>query len=197
MKNQNSAAKMAALHTGGSRPVATVSADGDGTPSLPAGGSRPVATIAKCADFLAGRYGNLTTEEIAEFREAQADPDGSKWELEYAGEAFFVDPLELNGFLLVEMPSGETLEESLAHLRRIVGARTITPDRLWWIARHVLGRTEVKRQECRFPEEQKRQECRFPEAQTRQECRFPEVQPIGEAALSPLLPAEKEMNHDR
>ena len=44
-----------------------------------------------------------------------------------------MDPLELNGFLLVEMPSGETLEESLAHLRRIVGARTITPDRLWWI----------------------------------------------------------------
>ena len=140
-----------------------------------AGGSRSVATIAKCADFLAGRYGNLTTEEIEEFREAQTDPDGSKWEREHAGEAFFVDPLELNGFLLVEMPSGETLEESLAHLRRIVGARTITPDRLWWIARHVLGRTEVKRQECRFPE----------------------VQPIGEAALSPLLPAEKEMNHDR
>ena len=43
-----------------------------------------------------------------------------------------MDPLELNGFLLVEMPSGESLEESLAHLRRIVGARTITPARLWW-----------------------------------------------------------------
>ena len=124
--------------TGGSRCCATASADGDGTPSLPAGGSRPVATIAKCADFLAGRYGNLTTEEIEEFREAQADPDGSKWEREHAGEVFFVDPLELNGFLLVEMPSGETLEESLAHLRRIVGARTITPARLWWIARHKL-----------------------------------------------------------
>ena len=88
---------------------------------------------AKIADFLAGRYGNLTTEEIEEFREAQADPDGSKWEREHAGEAFFVAPLELNGFLLVEMPCGESLEESLAHLRRIVGARTITPDRLWWI----------------------------------------------------------------
>ena len=98
---------------------------------------------AKIADFLAGRYGNLTTEEIEEFREAQADPDGSKWEREHAGEAFFVDPLELNGFLLVEMPSGETLEESLAHLRRIVGARTITPDRLWWIAKHKLTEKEM------------------------------------------------------
>ena len=98
---------------------------------------------AKCADFLAGRYGNLTTEEIEEFREAQADPDGSKWEREHAGEVFFVDPLELNGFLLVEMPSEETLEESLAHLRRIVGARTITPDRLWWIVRHKLIEKEM------------------------------------------------------
>ena len=98
---------------------------------------------AKIADFLAGRYGNLTTEEIEEFREAQADPDGSKWEREHAGEAFFVDPLELNGFLLVEMPSGETLEESLAHLRRIVGAHTITPARLWWIARHKLIEKEM------------------------------------------------------
>ena len=60
-----------------------------------------------------------------------------------AGEAFFVDPLELNGFLLVEMPSGESLEESLAHLRRIVGARTITPARLWWIARHKLTEKEM------------------------------------------------------
>ena len=98
---------------------------------------------AKIADFLAGRYGNLTTEEIEEFREAQADPDGSKWEREHAGEVFFVDPLELNGFLLVEMPSEETLEESLAHLRRIVGARTITPDRLWWIVRHKLIEKEM------------------------------------------------------
>ena len=98
---------------------------------------------AKIADFLAGRYGNLTTEEIEEFREAQADPDGSKWEREHAGEAFFVDPLELNGFLLVEMPSGESLDESLAHLRRIVGARTITPARLWWIARHKLTEKEM------------------------------------------------------
>ena len=39
MKNQDSAAKMAAPHTGGSRPVATESADGDGTSSLPAGGA--------------------------------------------------------------------------------------------------------------------------------------------------------------
>ena len=51
-----------------------------------------------------------------------------------------MDPLELNGFLLVEMPSGETLEESLAHLRRIVGAHTIT---LWWIAKHKLTEKEM------------------------------------------------------
>ena len=49
MKNQDSAAKMAALHTGGSRCCATESADGDGTPSLPAGGSRCCATAAKMA----------------------------------------------------------------------------------------------------------------------------------------------------
>ena len=42
---------------------------------------------AKIADFLAGRYGKLTTDEIEEFREALADPDGSKWEREHAGEA--------------------------------------------------------------------------------------------------------------
>jgi hypothetical protein len=107
------------------------------------GGSRCCATAVKCADFLAGRYGNLSTEEIEEFREAQADPNGSKWEREHAGEAFFVDPLELNEFLLVEMPSGETLEESLAHLRRIVGAHTITPARLWWIAKHKLTEKEM------------------------------------------------------
>ena len=41
---------------------------------------------AKIADFLAGRYGKLTTDEIEEFREAQADPDGSKWEREHADE---------------------------------------------------------------------------------------------------------------
>ena len=29
-----------------------------------------------------------------------------------------------------------SLEESLEILKRIVGARTITADRLWWIARH-------------------------------------------------------------
>ena len=49
MKNQDSAAKMAALHTGGSRCCATASADGDGTPSLPAGGARCCATAAKMA----------------------------------------------------------------------------------------------------------------------------------------------------
>ncbi len=91
---------------------------------------------AKIADFLAGRYGNLTTEEIEEFRAAQADPDGSKWEREHAGEAVGLDPLELNGFLLVEFPPELSLEESLEILRKIAGVRTITADRLWWIARH-------------------------------------------------------------
>ena len=76
---------------------------------------------AKCADFLAGRYGNLTTEEIEEFREAQEDPDGSKWEREHAGEAF-----------LERM----SLDECMAALRRIFRSKTITADRLWWLARH-------------------------------------------------------------
>ena len=92
---------------------------------------------AKCADFLAGRYGNLTTEEIEEFREAQEDPDGSKWEREHAGEAFFIDPLDLNGFLLVEFPAESmSLDECMAALRRIFRSKTITADRLWWLARH-------------------------------------------------------------
>ena len=92
---------------------------------------------AKCADFLAGRYGNLTTEEIEEFREAQEDPDGSKWEREHAGEAFFIDPLDLNGFLLVEFPAERmSLDECMAALRRIFRSKTITADRLWWLARH-------------------------------------------------------------
>ena len=92
---------------------------------------------AKIADFLAGRYGNLTTEEIEEFREAQADPDGSKWEQKHAGEVFFIDPLDLNGFLLVEFPAERmSLDECMAALRRIFRSKTITADRLWWLARH-------------------------------------------------------------
>lgn len=47
---------------------------------------------AKIADFLAGRYGRLTTEEIEEFREAQADPYGLKWEREHANEAMRKEP---------------------------------------------------------------------------------------------------------
>ena len=99
---------------------------------------------AKIADFLAGQYGRLTTEEIEEFRAAQADPDGSKWEREHAGEAVGLDPLDLNGFLFVEFPAEMSLEESLEILTRIVGARTITADRLWWIARHKLIDKEME-----------------------------------------------------
>ena len=117
MEKQHNAAKMAAF------PVRT--------------GNAVEELNAKIADFLAGRYGNLTTEEIEEFREAQADPDGSKWEREHAGEAFFIDPLALNGFLLVEFPSERmSLGECMAALRRIFRSKTISADRLWWLARH-------------------------------------------------------------
>ena len=94
----------------------------------------------KCADFLAGRYGNLTTEEIEEFREAQADPDGSMWEREHAGEVVGLDPLELNGYLVVESPVDMSLGHLLDVLRRIAGNRVLTPDRLWWIATSRMSR---------------------------------------------------------
>ena len=168
MKDQDSAAKMAAPHTGGSRSVATESADGDGTPSLPrggsrqsrpcgspgtarptAGGSRSVATIAKCADFLAGRYGNLTTEEIEEFREAQADPDGTKWEREHAGEVFGMDAIDLNGFLFVEFPTEMPLERCMEILRKMFRRHTITPDRLWWVTNNGLLVEAIAREEAR------------------------------------------------
>ena len=97
---------------------------------------------AKCADFLAGRYGRLTTKEIEEFRAAQSDPDGMRWEREHAGDAVGVEALELNGFLLVEFPASETLEESMDRLRRIAGGRPLTPARLWWIAKRGLARKE-------------------------------------------------------
>ena len=80
------------------------------------GGARPSAIEeldAKIADFLAGRYGNLTTEEIAEFRDAQDDPDGTKWEKEHAGEVFGMDALDLNGFLFVEFPTEMPLEKCM------------------------------------------------------------------------------------
>ena len=98
----------------------------------------------KIADFLAGRFGNLTTEEIEEFREAQEDPDGTKWEREHAGEVVGLDPLELNGYLFVESPVGMSLDECLAVLRRIAGRRVLSPDRLWWIARHGLIEKEAR-----------------------------------------------------
>ena len=99
---------------------------------------------AKCADFLAGRYGKLTTDEIEEFREAMADPDGTKWDREHAGMPVHIDPLDLNGFLFVEFPAEISHEESLEILKRIVGARPITAGRLWWIARHKLIDKEMK-----------------------------------------------------
>ena len=153
---------------GGPRSVAA-----DKTP----GGPRSVAAEeldAKIADFLAGRYGNLTTEEIAEFRAAQEDPDGTKWEKEHAGEVFGMDALDLNGFLFVEFPAEMPLGKCLEILRRIFRGRTITPDRLWWVTKHRLWDNVMKRQECRFSEEL----------------------PIGEAALSQLLPSEKEARHE-
>ena len=136
--------------TGGSQLVATVSADGDGTPSLPAGGSRAVEELkAKCADFLAGRFGNLTTEEIAEFREAQADPDGSKWELEHAGEAFGMDAIDLDGFLFVEFPAEMPLEKCAEILRKFFRTRTITPARLWWVTNSGALVEAIAREEAR------------------------------------------------
>ena len=98
---------------------------------------------AKCADFLAGRFSRLTTEEIAEFCEAQEDPNGKTWEMEHAGEPVGVEPLELNGFMFVESPVGMSLDECRAVLRRIAGGRALTPDRLWWIARHGLIEKEA------------------------------------------------------
>ena len=100
---------------------------------------------AKIADFLAGRDGNLTTEEIEAFGEAQEDPDGSKWEQEHAGEVVGLDPLELNGYLFVGSPVDMSLDDCLDVLRRIAGNRVLTPDRLWWIARHGLIGKEASR----------------------------------------------------
>ncbi len=90
----------------------------------------------KVADFLAGDYGNLTTEEIAEFRAAQEDPDGRKWEAEHAGEVFGIEPIDLNGFMFVEFPIDMPLEKCLEVLRKMFHDRTITADRLWWVTTH-------------------------------------------------------------
>ena len=151
MKDQDSAAKMAAPHTGGSRlsrpcgspRTARPTTGGSrlsrpcgspGTARPTAGGSRSVEELkAKCADFLAGRYGKLTSEEIEEFREAQADLDGSKWELEHAGEAFGMDAIDLDGFLFVEFPTEMPLEKCAEILRKFFRTCTITPARLWWV----------------------------------------------------------------
>ena len=104
---------------------------------------------AKCADFLAGRFGNLTTEEIAEFREAQADPDGSKWELEHAGEAFGMDAIDLDGFLFVEFPAEMPLEKCAEILRKFFRTRTITPARLWWVTNSGALVEAIAREEAR------------------------------------------------
>ena len=104
---------------------------------------------AKCADFLAGRFGNLTTEEIAEFREAQADPDGSKWEREHAGEAFGMDAIDLDGFLFVEFPAEMPLEKCAEILRKFFRTRTITPARLWWVTNSGALVEAIAREEAR------------------------------------------------
>ena len=113
------------------------------------GGSRCCATAVKCADFLAGRYGNLTTEEIEEFREAQADPDGTKWEREHAGEAFGMDAIDLDGFLFVEFPAEMPLEKCAEILRKFFRTRTITPARLWWVTNSGALVEAIAREEAR------------------------------------------------
>ena len=104
---------------------------------------------AKCADFLAGHFGNLTTEEIEEFREAQADPDGSKWEKEHAGEAFGMDAIDLDGFLFVEFPAEMPLEKCAEILRKFFRTRTITPARLWWVTNSGALVEAIAREEAR------------------------------------------------
>jgi hypothetical protein len=104
---------------------------------------------AKCADFLAGHFGNLTTEEIEEFREAQADPDGSKWEREHAGEAFGMDAIDLDGFLFVEFPAEMPLEKCAEILRKFFRTRTITPARLWWVTNSGALVEAIAREEAR------------------------------------------------
>lgn len=105
--------------------------------------------IGKAEDFLAGRYGNLTTGEIAEFRAAQDDPDGTEWEREHAGEVFGMDAIDLNGFLFVEFPAEMPLEKCMEILRRMFGGRPITPSRLWWVATRGLLARAIAREEAR------------------------------------------------
>jgi len=104
---------------------------------------------AKAADFLAGRYGNLTTEEIAEFRDTQEDPDGTKWEKEHAGEVFGMDAIDLNGFLFVEFPTEMPLEKCLEILRRMFRGHPITPSRLWWVTNNGVLVDAIAREEAR------------------------------------------------
>ena len=115
--------------------------------ALPAGGA--VGELkAKCEDFLAGRLGNLTTEEIEEFREAQSDPDGSKWEREHAGEVFGMDAIDLDGFLFVEFPTGMPVEQCMDVMRRMFGGRPITPARLWWVTNNGVLVDAIAREEA-------------------------------------------------
>ncbi len=97
----------------------------------------------KVDDFIAGRYGNLTTAEIEELRAAQADPYGTKFDKEHAGEVMLMDQLDLNGFLFVEFPHTMTLEESFEMLKKIVGPRPITPAVLWCVVRNGLIEKEA------------------------------------------------------
>ncbi len=98
---------------------------------------------AKVDDFLAGRFGNLTTAEIEELRAAQVDPYGTKFDKEHAGEVMLMDQLDLNGFLFIEFPHTMTLDESLEMLKKIVGPRPITPAVLWCVVHYGLIEKEV------------------------------------------------------
>mgnify|MGYP003314348444 CR=1 FL=1 len=91
----------------------------------------------KATDFLAGRWGRLTTEEIETFREAQSDPDGSKWDRAHVGRLIGVDEIELAGILFVEFPNEEELEASRARLMEAIGAHPVTPARVWRVVKRM------------------------------------------------------------
>lgn len=106
----------------------------------------PAEISEKAGDFLAGRWGRLTSEEIAEFKEAQDDPSGAEWERAHTGELMGVTELEANGVLVVYFPEGETLEQSRARLLAMVGAHPVTPARLWCVARRMMGALPGKKE---------------------------------------------------
>ena len=81
--------------------------------------------------------------------EAQADPDGTKWEREHAGEVFGMDAIDLNGFLFVEFPTEMPLERCMEILRKMFRRHTITPDRLWWVTNNGLLVEAIAREEAR------------------------------------------------